>query len=807
VDRLRLLPGLALCQAFGIWFADRWELSSELALIVGWVASLVGLPCVFWPGSTRRSQAVIALLACVVMIASGAYSIGRRLESAARHRPVGPVVRTIEATVASTASGPGWTRVGLVDAIDVDSGEPAGRITVLGGPSESDLPGIETAAVGTRLRARLALRPARGAVNPGSNPRERGEQRSGVAAIARLVHPAMYVKIAGDSARFAGWDAWRARIGSRLATAGPGSELVRAISIGDRSAIGSETRRVFRRLGLSHLLAISGLHLVLVGSSAFAGFHSALGRSSRLAARWDTRTPSLVAALCVATGYALIAGWGVPVRRAWMLLLALAVAVARGRAGRRAEPIAMAAIAVLAAEPGALFDPGAQLSFAAAAALAYSVPRRLREPAPTKRAAARVFATDAMRASASAIAATAPLAAWHFGTVAPLALVANLIAIPWTGFVLLPAALCAALAASIGFDVPALLASWIASGSLAAAQWGAQFAGSWWPTPDPSLGWKIAIAGGVVATIRARRTGLRVGLSLAVSAALILAEPAEIGPRVPRMVALDVGQGAATLVQGRHSAMLFDGGGTSGNSDWGERAILPALRSLRIERLDRVIVSHGDLDHRGGIPHVVERVDIGEVWIPFGAREAPEFSAILAAARSRGIPVSERGLGSRVRIADEMTLTGLWPPRSGPKRSRNSRSLVLRVDVVGSAAARPMRLLIPGDIEADAEGELLARGADLRADVLLLAHHGSRTSSSRAFLDAVGAQIAIASAPCAGRFEMPHAAVRDRVRETGMSLWWTGRDGAVLVGGDGPLTAWGYRDRSLQSAECASSQP
>ncbi|MFP8881493.1 MAG: DNA internalization-related competence protein ComEC/Rec2, partial [Myxococcota bacterium] len=609
----------------------------------------------------------------------------------------------------------------------------------------------------------------------------------------------MYVSLFGDARLSPTGLLTRPRqlIAERLARAGRGSELIRALAIGDKADLDSATRKAFQRLGLSHLLAISGLHLALVGSFGFALFRFAAARSAWFAARFDARTAGLLAALALASGYALVAGWGVPVRRALVLLFALALAVGRGRAVVRAEPIAIASMGVLTVEPAALFDPGAQLSFAAATAMAYSAARPPADVPASRLRRMAVVVADALRASASAIAATAPVAAWQFGTAAPSALVANLLAIPWTGFVLLPAALFAAAAACLGIQLPAIGASWIGASTLDAVEWASRFAGVWTPASDPSASWMLGIAALVIFTIRARRTWLRLGLSLGVSVALVTSVPARIQPRPPRMIALDVGQGAASIIQGAHTAVLFDGGGAAGSRDWGLRAIVPALRALRIERLDRVIVSHGDLDHRGGIPSVLERVDVDEVWIPYGAAGAPEFSTIVDVARRRGIRVTERGAGSAARLAGELTITGLWPPRGESSRSRNNRSLVVRVDVHPAGRktdpGAPIRVLMPGDIGAAAEAELLANDADLRSDVLALGHHGSRTSSTAAFLAAVGAQIAIASAPCAGRFGMPHPEVRRRTHEAEMSLWWTGRDGAVIVGLGGPLSAWGHR--------------
>ena len=146
------------------------------------------------------------------------------------------------------------------------------------------------------------------------------------------------------------------------------------------------------------------------------------------------------------------------------------------------------------------------------------------------------------------------------------------------------------------------------------------------------------------------------------------------------------------------------------------------------------------------------------------------------------------------RLGD-LVVRPLWPPAASQVGSRNDRSLVVQVEI----GAR--RILLPGDLEASGEAALIASGADLRADVLKLAHHGSRSSTSPAFLEAVGAGLAVASAPCAGRFAMPHPDVLARVRAQRMTLWWTGRDGAVVVGLGEPPTARGTGERRLHCRE------
>jgi competence protein ComEC len=466
------------------------------------------------------------------------------------------------------------------------------------------------------------------------------------------------------------------------------------------------------------------------------------------------------------------------------------------------QPLAAAAIAVLSVEPEALFQAGAQLSFAASAALALAA----RAPAEAQRdrsSRLRRAVSEGLRASASAVAATAPLAAYHLGNTAPLGLVANLVGIPWTAFALLPAALAGAAAACFPAAPPAEwvldLSERIAAFTLFAVEGAAAKAPALGATVRPAPVW-FAVAGALVPLVLwTPRTLVRAALALAVSLLLALAPPARLLPEPPRIVALDVGQGDATLVQGRRSSVLIDAGlAIPGGVDLGRRAVVPALAALGLRRLDLVLATHADADHRGGLPAVLETLAVGALWLPSGSRQEPGFAPVLEAARARGVPVLERGAGDApARLAD-LVVTPLWPPRGGGGgASRNARSLVVRIELAGR------RVLLPGDIERETEAALLASGADLRADVLKLPHHGSGSSSSAALLRAVGAEVAVASAPCWGRFGMPHAEVLRRAEAAQLSVWWTGRDGAVLIGLGRPLAVWGFGGaRAGPSSSC-----
>jgi len=772
-----MLPCLAGAQALGILLADRGVFRLDSALVLGAGCAALGLAL-----PVARLRAALALW---LALAAGAAALALRLDAAGRWEGHEAREIAVEATVREARQGPRGWRLELEDAVGVVPGRPPPppRLSVLGQPTSNGVAAFEALVPGERVRAWLRLRPPRGLRNPGGPDRERRGRREGIGAVGRLVDPALHARIPERNARgpLGPWQRARVRLGRRLARAGPGGALLRALALGDRAGLPEAARDAFARLGIAHLLAVSGLHLGLLASLVYAAVRLGPGRLAWLAARRDTRAIALVAGVAAAAAYAVLAGWGVPVRRALIFLLALLLGLAQRRPGLRLQPLALAAMGILSWEPEALFAPGAQLSFAACAALALAAPR---DPLAPPRLAA-------LRASASALAVTAPLAALLLGSQAPFALPVNLVAIPWTGWVLLPASLAATAAAAAG---EGLATSWLlaaserlAAGTLAAAGLLAEHLPGGVARAAPAWPWLAAASLLAAAALSARRTVVRAALAAAIGGLLWWAPPAQLPPEPPRAVFLDVGQGDATLVQGRRAALLVDAGlAVPGGPDLGRSAVVPALRALGVRRLDLLLVTHTDLDHRGGIPAVLDAFPVGALWVPRGARVEPGFAVLRETARAHGVPIRECGAGDPTQRLGDLVVTPLWPPAERAATiSSNERSLVVRIEVAGR------RVLLPGDIEAEAEAGLLGNAADLRADVLKLSHHGSRSSSTPRFLAAVGAAVAVASAPCGGRFEMPHARVLARAREARLSVWWTGRDGAVYVDLGERLRVWG----------------
>ena len=759
-------------------------MSIDAALALGATCLVLGAP--WWTGWRWRRILVVPLL-----VSGGALSLGLRSDLEARSELDWPLTATLEGDVVSVTRGAGSWRLalGAVRGGAFRLGLPQ-QIRLVGEPTAERDRGIEARRPGERLRARVALRPNRPLRNPGRALRRVAPG----GPIGRLTHPRLHVVVRRAAqpplaTRFAAsLQAWRQASARRLQAAGPGGGLLAALSVGERAGLGEELRLAFGRLGLAHLLAISGLHLAMLTSLVYAASRRMLGWCTPLAARTDVRLPALLIALVAAGVYALLAGAGVPVRRAWLMLVLLVGAFASGRPRHGLSAICLAALLLLMADPFLLFSASAQLSFAASAAIVGSL--RVK-PIRTSRW------IQLVEVSSAALAATAPLAAWHLGSYAPLALLTNLMLVPWTATVLLPAAWIAALAATSDASFADLVLG-AAERVGALTGFAVERLDAFVPgdvgRPRPATGWFVAAVCLAGLALRSRDWRRRAGLACGVTGVLWFAPAVELSPPAPRVVFFDVGQGDATLVQGRQGAVLVDAGrALPGRFDLGRSVVVPALRALGVSHLDLLAVSHLDVDHRGGVPAVMRAMSVGELWLPRGSRDKLAAAELLEAARRRGVRVVERGAEDPPARFGDLWVESLWPPESARGASGNNASLVLRIRLADSV------VLLPGDLEAEAEAGLLGTGAELRADVLKLAHHGSHSSSTPAFLEAVGARVAVASAGCFSRFGMPHQDVVERLRSQGTPVWWTGRDGAIRIrlanGSARPLSVWGTGSR------------
>jgi competence protein ComEC len=584
-------------------------------------------------------------------------------------------------------------------------------------------------------------------------------------------------------------EAARNRVRAALLRSLPAEEasIARALVLGDGRALDEAQQARVRGAGLSHVLAVSGLHVVIVAGLLWQGLTWLLLWLQWLAARSEPRRIAAALAVPAVLAFAGFAG-GAP--SAWRAALTGALALLLVACGRRPDAVAVTSAAVMAlsaAQPDDVSNPGFLLSVAATAAILTS----RRDPERTQSALAVAWEINWRTTTA-----TAPLVLYSFGHVPLPGLLANLVLVPFASLWLLPAGLAHALVATLA---PAL--EWPTGAlfgiSARAFEAGCDvFAGidTTARLPPPDLWQGLLLAVGCCALLLAREARTRVAW---LGVMLVCIGVEEWRLRVVerplggvRVTFLDVGQGDAALVDlPDGSLMLVDAGGNpGGGADPGERVLVPLLRARRRDAIDLLVLTHPHPDHYGGMAALVGQVPIREIW---DSGQGPAERELSGTAKATAELLDRaRGLGSRVRAVDELcgrvqlrgraALHVLAPcPGYDSGWDANDNSLVLRVDV------GRRRFLFTGDVEAHGEARLVEGPEELRADVLKVPHHGSRTSSSAELLAAVQPTVAVVSVGASNGFGHPHAEVMERLRGAVRSVLTTAEHGGVVVTTDG----------------------
>ncbi len=539
-----------------------------------------------------------------------------------------------------------------------------------------------------------------------------------------------------------------------LATLGatPASGILAALAVGDQRAISREEWQLFNATGVTHLMSISGLHVTLV-SGLLAGLVSAAWRRvPRLALRLPARKAAALAAILAALGYALLAGWGVPAQRTFWMVAVVAIALWSGRIASPWRTLALALAVIVLMDPWAPLAAGLWLSFGAVLLIFYA---GVGWSEPGAKPAQWVRVQWAITAG------LAPATLLLFNQVSAVGPLANAVAIPLVSAVITPLALVAAL---VPLDALLELAARLVELLLVFLEWCAALPAALWQQPAPPPWMVLAALAGCLWLLAPRGIPWR-GAGLALMAPAFLVAPPAPAPGEAWLTAFDVGQGLAVLVRTSHRALLYDAGPAFGaDADSGSRVIVPALRGEGVRRLDLVVLSHEDSDHLGGALSVMESLEVDAL-----ASSLPAGHPLNALApASRGCAAGESWQWDGVRFEF------LHPSPASAAARRNNLSCVLRITAAGRS------VLLTGDIERPAEQELLSRGVG-RTDVVLVPHHGSRSSSSREFIAAVSPTWAVVPVGYRSRFGHPSAEVLERYRAAGAQLLRTDADGAVHI--------------------------
>ena len=783
--------------------------------------------------AARPLATVLVLLGLV--LATGGWALLRAHAGLASR--LSPALEGVELVVRGTVldmpvpSAQGWRTRLRVEAIESPVGLAAAPITarLLWPSAEAGRPGAVAVAgrdapfragehwrLALRLRRPLALR------NPGQFDAELRALEEGIDALGtvrvgpraaarpqRLAGSSLALPVLVERVRTGLRDAIEQALADQVA---PVRGVVVALVVGDQSAIPGEHWELFNRTGVGHLMSISGLHITMLAGLGIWAVRRLWRSGLRLPGRGGPAPPAAwlpephaawAGGVVCAFAYSAIAGWGLPAQRTCWMLAVAGFALLAGRARGARDVLCTAAAVVCLLDPWAPMAAGFWLSFAAVAAIIWHGSRlrlgqagagAVRGPQTTatagagagagagawgtRRAAAmsriRAVLGEAWRSQVAATLALLPLGTLFFASVSLVGPLANAFAIPLVSGLITPLALAggglALLPGPIGSWV-LQMAAWLTDALLQALAIcdGWRWASLVVPAPETP-----ALLLAVVACVLLLAPWPMPGRVWAAGGLLplLLAPVRAPAPGELWLTAFDIGQGMAVLVETPAGRLLYDAGPAwSGDSDAGSRVLGPSLRARGIDRLQALVISHRDTDHAGGALSLLRQLTIEQVMSSL----PDEHPVVRTAARHRRCRRGEAWQWGDTRF--EWLHPADDDPPLGRRAGANPLSCVLRVQSPAGS------VLLPGDIEAAQEARLLERlGAPaLRADLLVAPHHGSRTSSTAGFLQAVAPRWAIFQVGYRNRFGHPAPTVLQRYRDQGIAVLRTDRDGAISV--------------------------
>lgn len=524
--------------------------------------------------------------------------------------------------------------------------------------------------------------------------------------------------------------------------------------MGDDSQIIPDDWQVFLRTGTSHLMSISGLHITMLAGLAFGLSSFFWRRSPKLAMYLSTRKAATIAGVITALLYALIAGFSVPSQRTFYMLMVFALALWSGRQLVISQVLALALLIVVLFDPWAVTAPGFWLSFGAVAMLAYALGARIGKIHWLKAALQTQWAVTI---------GMLPLLLVMFNQTSIISPVANAFAIPLISFVVTPLAL---LGSFLPIDTPLNLSYQALSACMWALKWLNQLPMATWQQHAPATWTLWPAVLGVLWILLPRGFPLR-WLGLMGFLPMLLVVPVRPVLGDMKVTVLDVGQGLSVVVQTATHALLYDAGPKyNEQSDAGSRIVVPFLRGEGIRKLDGFIVSHNDNDHSGGMSSVLALVPVA--WL--ASSFTPEIEAF---ASQEKMPC----FAGQVWTWDGVKFEVLHPSflsYDDAEIKDNNRSCVLKI------SSQSGSILLTGDIEKEAELSLLDTNSEkLKSDVIIAPHHGSKTSSTVDFIEAVQPSIGIFTSGYLNRYGHPKPVVVARYQASNSVMYRSDYDGAL----------------------------
>lgn len=731
-----------------------------------------------------------------------------------RHEAAGTIVSPLD-------RGPGRTAFVLrLSSIDDVAMTGAVRVSVRDE--------LDSVGYGDFVRLSGRLYEPRGFGNPGGFDYAAFLARQGISHSLGVKDDGAITVISAGSGPFRKIQDWRERIRQafRSSTSGPGSAVLQAMVLGEEGGLTDDVRDRFMAAGVTHILSISGSHLGLIAVICFGLIRAALfilpeRRYHQLTLRVDPRKLAAWLTVLPVTFYALLAGGQTATLRSLVMILAALAALVLDRENSLLHSLAAAALVILVANPQAVFDISFQLSYLSVVAIGCVVLlwKDLRIQATGRIGRVRNGILVLVAVSLTASLATGPLVALYFNQFSMAGLVSNMVVVPFAGFVVVPLGLFSGILSLFTGDLPLSLLNQLASDVFyGAVSFFARlpFAEFHPPAPGPLfLVAYYALLFACAAYLRARvlynlrplefsarpPALLRPVMIASFSVLLVLVVVPLLAGRPTTVTFIDVGQGDATIVKlasGRN--ILIDGGGTYDNRfDVGRRVVAPYLWNHGVRTVDLAVLSHPHPDHMNGMASILRAFRVKRLWADPGGREVKGYDEFIGAARERQVPVTAVTADGTDHRVGEAVLRVLHPPPSFTSRSKqaysreNDRSLVVRIETDGFS------LLFSGDVGNEAEAALVSSGERLRVDVLKVPHHGSRHSSTPAFVQAARPRLAVVSVGKGNPYRQPAEDVVARYRDAGADVYRTDRHGAVtLTVRDGALSVTAWSDLILR---------
>jgi competence protein ComEC len=575
------------------------------------------------------------------------------------------------------------------------------------------------------------------------------------------------------------------------------SSIYRALLLGDRSRVSRSNLELFKASGTFHILAISGLHLAVIATLLYIICYWLLSRSETLLLRFSVRKIVAVLIIPILIGYALLAGLNSPVTRAVIMSTIVLIALCTNRMKSPAPLVGAAAIIILIFDPQQLFTVSFQLSFAAILGILFIFPilqKLLPETlhpsykqTSTRHKAYR-YLSSAFLVSLAATLTTSPFSIAAFNRISTIGPLANLIIEPLICLWCLPAGI---LALPFMWFSPSIANFFLSFGTLGIniSLKIAEFITQWpWVSmylPSPPLRHNIlyflVLYSFVILAVNHAKYKKKVLLCSCILLfsvfILDLLRPTE-NNRLPVITFIDVGQGSATVIETSTAVTLIDSGGSSWSDiSVGESVVAPFLWSKGIYRIDNIVVTHPDADHYNGIRYIIEHFSPSHLWLRDVHGHDRHYKSLVRFARQRGVTIQIPDYGDLLEN-HEMNLECLANLKEDPKLN-NQRNKTSNSSLILKACFKDTCFLFPGDINTSMEQSLLNKEINLQATVLLGAHHGSKTSNSTEFLDAVKPEYAIVSAAASNKGYFPHKSFLHNCKERNISVLSTAQNGTI----------------------------